>query len=312
MKRIFLATLALAALLTSCMKESSSSQEHKVTFEISANELQTRADDYLYGDGYFAYDLEYAIFLSGSYDSPLFSGEIKGAFAGVKKSAEFSQTLAVGKSYDIIFWADADKDPYTIDWSKQIVTLKTEGLVSQDENLDAFYLCETFVVNDDTHSMTFLLHRPLAQLNVATADLDFAASVGFSVSHTSIKVSDVYTQMNLLSGDVIADSKQTVSFAAAPLPKGKNETVTIKGVTYTLLSMNYLLVNKKQMSNVTFSEYDSNLQFPINTSFFHNIDLERNHRTYIIGTSLLTNDVNFTVQIVDGFNDDPYVEYSPI
>lgn len=315
MKRLFLVMVAFAALLTSCSKETVTpdADQVEVTFNVTPDLYQTRADDYVYGDGYYAYDLEWAIFLSGSYSAPLFSGEIKGAFAGTNKTTQFSQSLAVGREYQIVFWADADLDPYTIDWSKQLVTLETEGLQAQRESLDAFYRCETFTVMQDTRSKTFSLKRPLAQLNIATADFGYASSVGLNITHTAVEVSDVYTQMNLLTGEVIEETKGKVSFSAAPIPTGKNTTVTINNVTYNLLSMNYLLVNAEQLSQVKFKKYEKNVNVPISTSIFNNIHLQRNHRTYIIGQSLLTNDVNFTVTIVEGFDneDKPYVEYRP-
>ena len=280
----------------------------EVTFNVAPNQLQTRADGYVYGDGFHAHDLEWAIFLDGNYSKPIFKGEIKGAFAGENQTTQFSQSLAIGKQYVIVFWADAEKDPYTIDWDTQIVTLATNGLKAQDENLDAFYICDTFTVMADTRSKEYSLKRVLAQLNIATADLDYAASVGFDVTHTSVEVSNVGTQMNLLTGKVVPQSRKTVSFSAASIPSGNNATVTINGMTYDMLSMNYLLVDDEQTSSVSLKKYDTNVNTPISNSVFNNIHLKRNHRTYIIGQSLLTNDVNFTVTIVDGFDGNPYIE----
>lgn len=307
MKKFFLAMVACAALFTSCTKDSSGS-EREVTLEVTTDQLQTRADDYKYGDGYFAYDLEYAVFLRGNYDAPIYSGEVKGAFPADKKSTTLKLTLAVGMTYDVVFWADADDDPYTIDWGKKIVTLDASSLESQRENLDAFYVCEELIVSDDVSSKTIVLKRPFAQLNVATADMNDAINAGLYVTHTSIKVSDVYTQMNLLNGEVIKDSKTEIEFSTAPIPSGKNRTVKVNNITYTLLSMNYLLVNARQTSNVTFKMYDGGGKSLVNTSFWTNIDLERNHRTYILGYTLQTNDIDFTVKIEEGFDDPDYTE----
>ncbi len=308
MKRLFFAMAACAALLTSCFKDSSVGGQREVEIVVTTDQLQTRADDYKYGDGYLAYDLEYAVFLRGSYDEPIYCGEIKGAFPEDQRSTTLKLTLGVGMTYDVVFWADADDDPYTIDWKKRVVTMDIQDLVSQDERLDAFYTCEELVVSDDINSKTILLRRPFAQLNVATADMQDAINAGLYVTHTAINVSDVYTQMDLLSGEVIKESKTSVDFAVAPIPTGQNSKVKINNITYTLLSMNYLLVNARQTSNVTFKMYGSGGNFLVNTSYWTNIDLERNHRTYILGYTLQTNDIDFTVKIEDGFDDPDYTE----
>ena len=315
MKKLFFAMLAMAAIV-SCSKENTSlgvEDQVEVTFNVAPNQLQTR----VYGDGNTAHDLEWAIYLSGSYSAPLFSGEVKGAFPDNSHTYSFSQTLAVGKSYEIVFWADSQNDPYTINWADHTVTLDTRNLQAQDENLDAFYLCETLEVNNNTTEKTYKLKRPFAQLNVATADVNDAKNAGLTVSRTSMKVGGVYTKMDLLSGDVDGNPT-TVTFSEASIPSGDNQFVTINNKQYSLLSMNYLLVKKDsnnqhnnngQLSDVTFSVYERQGQKHnlVNTSDFTKIKLQRNYRTYILG-NLLTNDVKFNVIIVDEFDRDDHIE----
>ena len=99
MKKLFFAMLAMAAFV-SCSKENTSlgvEDQVEVTFNVAPNQLQTRADGYVYGDGFHAHDLEWAIFLDGNYSKPIFKGEIKGAFAGENQTTQFSQSLAIGK-----------------------------------------------------------------------------------------------------------------------------------------------------------------------------------------------------------------------
>ena len=288
----------------------------EVTFNVAPSQLQTRA----YGDGNTAHDLEWAIYLDGNYSAPLFRGEVKGAFPGVNHTYSFNQTLAVGKSYVIVFWADSENDPYTINWDDHTVTLNTRNLKAQDENLDAFYCCEPLDVYNTTTEKTFYLKRPFAQLNVATADVEDAEYAGLTVTNTSMEVHGVYTKMNLLTGDVVGEPA-TVTFSAAPIPTGDNEFVTINNKRYSLLSMNYLFVKKDikpipplnlqnngQLSDVTFKVYEGQQNVnEVNSSNFKNIKLQRNHRTYILG-SLLTNDVDFNVTIVDEFDNPMHIE----
>lgn len=319
MKKLFFAMLAMAAFV-SCSKENTSfgvEDQVEVTFNVAPNQLQTRA----YGDGNTAHDLEWAIYLNDNYSAPLFSGEVKEAFPGDNHTYSFTQTLAVGKSYKVVFWADSQNDPYTIDWGNHTVTLDVRNLHAQDENLDAFYRCETLKVENGTTEKDFYLKRPFAQLNVATADVEDAKKAGLTVSRTSMKVGGVYTKMDLLSGDVVGDPT-TLTFSPASIPTGDNQFVTINNNTYSLMSMNYLLVRKSssdlfsnngQLSDVTFSVYESQgsgtfqSSTLVSTSDFTNIRLQRNHRTYILG-NLLTNDVKFNVVIVDEFDSFDHIE----
>lgn len=114
MKRFyFAAVVAFAMLLMSCIDDKSTISNGKawITFDVAAEQIGTR----VYGDGVAANDLEYAIYEKDKYDAPLIEDEIVGAFAGDVMQTSFSEKLAVGKSYVVLFWADAEQDPYTVD-----------------------------------------------------------------------------------------------------------------------------------------------------------------------------------------------------
>lgn len=277
-------------LLASCAKDEAvvTSNEALVKFNVAAAEMGTR----VYGDGVTAHDLEYAIYEKGSYAQPLISRKSYGAFAGSVMETSFTEKLVKGKTYIALFWADANVNPYTVDWANQTVKIEDPAaLVSQDENLDAFFKCHEIVVGQDAQTETVELKRPFAQLNIGTSDTEAAEIAGLVVADTEVSVR-AYTTLNLLTGDV-ADAMQ-LTYALNAIPTDENATFTINGKTYDHLSMNYLLVNAKELVDVTFTVNDGTNN--INTSTFAKVPVQRNYKTFIVG-ELLTSDVNFEVFI---------------
>ena len=106
MKQVFLCAFAAGAvLLASCSREDvTASQDGDtgvVTFNAQLPEgLATRA----IGDGTTATTLSYAVYASGE-TTPLITSEDEITFSALK--ATVTLRLAVNKSYDVIFWADA-------------------------------------------------------------------------------------------------------------------------------------------------------------------------------------------------------------
>ena len=276
-------------LLASCSKDEAvvAKGEALVAFNVATTKIDTR----VYGDGITANDLEYAIYEKGSYDKPLITNEIKDAFDGSTMSCSFTEKLAKGKSYIALFWADAETDPYTVDWTNQTVKINPAALKAQDENLDAFFKCHEIVVGQDAQTETVELKRPFAQLNIGTSDTEAAEIAGLVVANTEVSVR-AYTTLNLLTGDV-ADAMQ-LTYALNAIPTDENATFTINNKTYDHLSMNYLLVNAKELVDVTFTVNDGTKN--INTSTFAKVPVQRNYKTFIVG-ELLTSDVNFEVFI---------------
>ena len=205
MKKLILSAAAFTMLLASCAKDEAvvTSNEALVKFNVAAAEMGTR----VYGDGVTAHDLEYAIYEKGSYAQPLISRKSYGAFAGSVMETSFTEKLVKGKTYIALFWADANVNPYTVDWTNQTVKIEDPAaLVSQDENLDAFFKCHEIVVGQDAQTETVELKRPFAQLNIGTSDTEAAEIAGLVVANTEVSVR-AYTTLNLLTGDV-ADAMQ--------------------------------------------------------------------------------------------------------
>ncbi|MBQ3204446.1 MAG: hypothetical protein IJB39_05650, partial [Alistipes sp.] len=79
------------------------------------------------------------------------------------------------------------------------------------------------------------------------------------------------------------------------------ETLKVNNVDYKWLAMNYLLVNEKELVEVTFNANNTDVAEKV----WYNVPVERNHRTHILG-KLLTSPVDFEVIIMPGFDEPDY------
>lgn len=294
MKQVFLCVFAAGAvLLASCSKEDvTASQDGSagvVTFNAQLPEgLATRA----IGDGTTATTLSYAVYAHDE-KTPLITSEDEVTFTDLK--ATVTLRLAVNKSYDVIFWADAPESPYTVDFAAQKVTVDYAAALSNDEKRDAFYK----VVEVETSAPVnenIVLNRPFAQINIGTNDTAEAAKAGLVVEKTKVNVK-AYSTLNLMDGSV-ADQTDVV-FGLNALPADPAQfTVTGKG-TYDYLAMNYLLVGEdKELVDCEFTVNDGAAD--IRTMTVTGVPVQRNYRTNIFG-SLLTTSADFDVTIEPAF-----------
>ncbi len=191
--------------------------------------------------------------------------------------ATLTLNLVNGKKYAVAFWAAAPGSKvYYFDKEKIAITANYDGVLSSNDELDAFYAVAKFTVNGASQQ-TVELYRPFAQLNIGTADLTASAELGHTVSQAAVKVA-AYTTLNLKSEEVEGDAAE-VTFNLAALPKA---TFPVTGNDY--LAMNYLLMPKdKSTANVTIS-YDAAAGLDART--FNNVPLQRNFRTNIYGKLL--------------------------
>ena len=170
MNKFLFASLAVGAVaLASCSNEDfdvkPAGGEGNVVFtaQLPAS-VQSRA----FSDGTTAKNLDYAVYAAGE-TTPLLTG-IATFDANLK--ATISTTLATGKTYDILFWAQAADAPYTFDHATQTVTVSYDGATSNAENRDAFFASELALAVNGPVSKTVTLTRPFAQLNIGTSDLE--------------------------------------------------------------------------------------------------------------------------------------------
>ncbi len=289
-RNLLLGMFAAAGLLfaTSCSNDEQESalsgNEGIVTFTLEQQGISTRA----YSDGTTATTLTYAVYETGK-TTPLITCEDEVTFTD--KTATVTLRLAKGKTYDILFWADAPESPYTFSAENQTISVSYDGVTSQDENRDAFFAARTGLEVTDPVSETIYLYRPFAQLNIGTTDAETAAKAGFAPATSEVTVKQLCNTLNLMDGSVSGD-KADVTYAMADIPS--DETFPVDDVTY--LSMNYLLVgSEKDMVDVEFTVANNDNSHSI-SSTYTNVPVQRNYRTNIYGM-LLTAPTNFTIAV---------------
>ena len=298
MKRYLLSTFTIAAaalLVTSCNDEMDNGlktgDEGTVTFTAQLpSEMGTRA----FADGLTAKHLQYAVYEAGQ-STPLkvFGDETtvvgEAEMVNLKKSVTLK--LTSGKSYDVIFWADATTDsPYTFNPASQEVSVDYSKVNNNSDNCDAFFKKETITVSGN-QSVDVKLTRPFAQVNIGTDDFDAAKASGLEVTQTEV-VAKAFATLNLATGEVADEDERTFTMKA--IPTASDGEFPVAG-GYKYLSMDYLLVGAdKATVDVAF-----NYGGPQNRTFT-NVPVQRNYRTNIYG-SLLTNTTDFNVVIEPAF-----------
>lgn len=298
MKRYLLSTFTIAAaalLVTSCNDEMDkglkTGDEGTVTFTAQLpSEMGTRA----FADGLTAKHLQYAVYEAGQ-STPLkvFGDETtvvgEAEMVNLKKSVTLK--LTSGKSYDVIFWADATTDsPYTFNPASQEVSVDYSKVNNNSDNCDAFFKKETITVSGN-QSVDVKLTRPFAQVNIGTDDFDAAKASGLEVTQTEV-VAKAFATLNLATGEVSDEADRTFTMKA--IPTASDGEFPVAG-GYKYLSMDYLLVGAdKATVDVAF-----NYGGPQSRTFT-NVPVQRNYRTNIYG-SLLTNTTDFNVVIEPAF-----------
>ena len=298
MKRYLLSTFTIAAaalLVTSCNDEMDNGlktgDEGTVTFTAQLpSEMGTRA----FADGLTAKHLQYAVYEAGQ-STPLKVFGDETTVMGEAEMNNLKQTvslkLTTGKTYDVIFWADATTDsPYTFNPASQEVSVDYSKVNNNSDNCDAFFKKETITVSGN-QSVDVKLTRPFAQVNIGTDDFDAAKASGLEVTQTEV-VAKAFATLNLATGKVSDEADRTFTMKA--IPTASDGEFPVAG-GYKYLSMDYLLVGAdKATVDVAF-----NYGGPQNRTFT-NVPVQRNYRTNIYG-SLLTNTTDFNVVIEPAF-----------
>ena len=306
-KKLLLNAAVLATMLTSisCSQEEvaggQAGDESVVTFTA---QLPGSPQSKAIGDGMTATTLSYAVYAQGT-TTPLITSKDKVTFTNGQ--ATISLRLASGRSYDLLFWADAygaeDSDaPYTVDFNTQTLTIDYDAAktLSNDESRDAFFGTTTLEVKGAVNR-NVTLKRPFAQLNIGTNDMEDAANTGLNTSalRTSVKVKNVYKNLNLMNGEVGEDA--TVTFGENDIPEGQ---FTANGNTYDYLALNYLLVGTDKgvvdcEFEFTYTDGATNGSKTISKTI-SNVPVQRNYRTNIFG-SILTGAVDLGITIDPDF-----------
>ena len=267
-----------------------------VAFNISTPEIATRA----YSDGTTAKDLQYAVYAVNPDKTLRHLEELNGQ-KEINLTTTVDLKLTTGNKYAVIFWADNVNAPYTFTPATQTLSVDYDAaqIISNNENLDAFYAYQEFTVSG-AMSVDVDLYRPFAQINIGTADYEDSRKAGYVPTQSKVKVSNAYSTLNLATGEV--SNGREVTFATADIKK--NETFPVAGYEY--LAMNYVLVDDvKSLVDVEFTYTDTK---DAKTRTVGSVPVQRNYRTNIYG-QLLTSDVDINVTINPIYNEPDYTVF---
>jgi len=287
----------------SCAKEDISSTigggEVEVTFTADLGQLGTRA----YGEADNV-DVVYLGVYEANSNVPLSSLVSADGYPVTDGKASITVVLLKDKKYDLVFWAQNKAQTcYNVVWNERKVTVNYDGVKSQNDARDAFFLVENdfHAGHDET---IFKLYRPFAQLNAGlnATDVDYVAQNGVDISKfkSQVVVKQVASTLNLLeeATDTALDVADFVDVTYA-LEAKPTQKLNVSGTDYEYLSMNYLLVDAKQNVDVTYTFVDGE-----GTEYlrpYYQVPVQRNYRTNILG-QLISSPLDFNVIIVPDFN----------
>lgn len=288
-KKLFVVMMAIVAMFTtSCQKEMESDanvgETSIVSFNLSTPEISTRA----YGDGTTATKLQYAVYDAAGNELTELT-ETKGT---IDKSTTVTLQLTNGNDYSIVFWAAAPNAPYNVDFANKTMTVDYDKVVSNSDDLDAFYAYHTFKVSG-VQTETVTLKRPFAQLNIGTSDYAISQKAGYVPTKSSVTVKQVYNTLNFVDGTVSGETDAVFAMTAID----RNEVFPVAGNEY--LAMNYLLVpayNNIVDVDFTYADDSDNAKTRTVTA----VPVQRNYRTNIFG-EILTSNVSINVNIEPQF-----------
>ena len=294
----YLATAALTLLAVGCNKEQVTEvpdgQMVDVTFTAALpGEMATKA----LGDGQTAKNLYVSVYENDAEKTRLRDLDKTATFTDLKTQVKFS--LVKGKTYNFVFWAQAEGAPYDVTDLKN-VKVKDYTTGANDEKRDAFYATRKELKVNGALTETIKLYRPFAQVNFATADYADAKKAGFNPAVSSFTASEAATTFDTFA----EEGKDKVEVALTETEIPADVLKTLDGKTYTRLAMNYLIPVGKQGES---HNIDVAATFKANngeavTVSAPNAPVQNNYRTNILG-NLLTSQVIFNVEIVPIFNE---------
>lgn len=239
MNRITLTTIAAGAaavmLLASCQRDelqggSISGEERVVTVTavMPSDPVEVRSNDNP-GDGTLANRCLMQVYVVDDPQTPIAYGEPQTA-AVSNLSATFETRLMSGHAYRLVFWADCATAPaaeggefddkyYNTDQFPTKVSLITANFHGNQDELDAFF-GETSVTADDLAagpvSVSADLTRPFGQLNIYSTDYADIPVETMKPAEVEIAFNDVYTSIDLTTGELSDPADLTYSAAVAP------------------------------------------------------------------------------------------------
>lgn len=201
-----------------------------------------------------------------------------------------SVSMSNGCKYKAVFWAqNSECNAYTFN-DDMSISVDYNG-INNDEKRDAFY-ATTDLFTIDEGVVEVILRRPFAQLNAGTHTFDWKYAkdnLGFEVTKSAARISNLPDKLNLLNGEVTGDVD--AFFYASALPSDKlmaDVDANGKDEEYVYLSMSYLLAgNEPSTHSADFFFFDNQDRTVMFTGSQRNqIALQRNCHTDFVGQVL--------------------------
>ena len=222
---IFAASLMLFAASCSTEKLAEPTGDGNVTFTVQLpGGLQSRA---FLGDGTTATKLYVAAYEANQI-APLAVANGEQSIADMSSlKATVSLQLVTGKTYDLVFWAQAADAPYAFNPTGRTVDMNYSGAAANAENRDAFFHIENGLTVTGPMEKDITLKRPFAQLNFVTADYQASKGAGIDATTTSVKVKNLKPTLSLVDGKATGTADEVTFTTAAR----RTETKTINGTS---------------------------------------------------------------------------------
>lgn len=276
----FTAVLLIAAV--SCQKESVETKTEKVTISLNAPVQSTKA----IGEGDHAKIVYFAAFVDGMpvpslcQETQLNNGR-----------AVLNLPLVKNVTYKFVFWAQTPvasgaKPYYDLSTFNTDSKVKVDYAVNaNDDQRDAFCATEEIYV-DGSKSVDVYLRRPFAQINFASSDYEMLKYLGLHDGLLSeMTVKGLPDTITLLDGTVASSGASTgldAFFAAAAVPSGEDEYITVRGTQYGYIGMNYVLASEDG-DNVSVQGRFTNGNATWETDILPNVPVRSNYKTNIVG-----------------------------
>ena len=309
MKKLIYCALALAAGLfaASCQQENLEPVQggNTVTFTVEIPEVATKA----IGDAENVDNLVYAVYrVTGENEADAKANLTPEKFvyqdhnSVLNGKSTVSLELVNDQAYLILFWAQVGNTWFDNEY--QFGTKKVtypKGLVANNDKYSAFYGVSYIDDVKGPATKDITLHRPFAQINVATNDPE---NYNVVINKTSVTVANAASGFDVAKEEAIVTPDYSVSFEAAQMPE--NEKLTVNNVTYETGVQN---TGSKEHDkhhyvamNYVFAAGNVNVSYVIDTDHgtvsntINNVPVAKNYRTNIVG-GLLTSNVGYEVTI---------------
>ena len=304
---------AAALLLASCQRDelqggSISGDERVVTVTavMPSDPVEVRSNDKP-GDGTLANRCLMQVYVvDDPQTTPIAYGEPQTA-AVSNLSATFETRLKSDHAYRLVFWADCATAPaaeggeytdkyYDTDQFPTKVSLITTAFLGNQDELDAFF-GEASVTAEQLASgpvsVSADLTRPFGQLNIYSTDYADIPVETMKPAEVEIAFNDVYTSIDLTTGELSDPADLTYSAAVAP-----------HDVATGHLTFDYLLATDEEdaIADFTMNFYTTaDGSTPADHYTFSSIPVRRNYITNVRG-NWLTDRTSVTVDVIPAFS----------